>query len=273
MASVVPAGALANDVVQPWEKLGHNLEGIYGWPNVLFHVSAVAVTPPLVYGADEPVQEYFQKEDPLGNAFGPAMLWGGGLAPILLPAGLYGFGLAGDNDEVATAGAAAIQAVVTQFVVITTLKWLTDRAGPYPNGDPAEERWNSSLLRDSKHADDWNFNPFELSGGLRWPSGHTASNVALVSALVAFYPDELWLALVGYPLALAIGVGMIEGDYHWLSDVVAGALMGHVIGWVVGKNFRDEFEARRAGGSTEPIRETQLILAPAPLGLSITGQF
>jgi membrane-associated phospholipid phosphatase len=259
--------------VQPWQRLGHNLEDIYGWPNLLFHASAVAVTPPMVYEVDEPVQEYFQREDPLGNVFGPAMLWTGGLAPILLPSALYGFGLAGDHDELATAGAAAIQAVVVQFVVVTTLKWLTDRAGPYPNGDASSERWHSEFLRDSKDADDWNFDPFDVEGGLRWPSGHTASNVALVSALVAFYPDELWIALVGYPLALAIGIGMVEGDYHWLSDVVAGALMGHVIGWVVGKNFRAEFEARRRDPNALSERETNVRFAPAPLGLGIAGQF
>lgn len=267
------ARAYADDVVQPWQHLGENLEGIYGWPNVLFHVSAVAVTPPLVWQADEPVQEWFQEEDPLTNTFGYTTLLVGGVTPVVMPAALYGIGAAAGNDELTTAGSAAIQAVVMQFVVVTTLKWLTDRAGPYPDGDPNNERWSGGLLRDSKEADDFNFNPFDLQGGLRWPSGHTASNVALVSALVAFYPDEPWIAFAGYPFALAIGLGMIEGDYHWLSDVVAGALIGHVIGWVVGKNFRASFDARLAGTSAALEREPALNIAPAPFGLRIAGQF
>ena len=41
-------------------------------------------------------------------------------------------------------------------------------------------------------------------------------------------PDEIWLPIIGYPFALAIGVGMIEGDFHWLSDIVAGGLIGFV---------------------------------------------
>jgi len=269
-----PTHAHADDVVQPWQLLGSNLEQIYGWPNVLFHVSAAAVTPALVYTADEPVQEHFQRHDPLGDTFGPVTLITGGVLPILLPAGLYGFGLAADHAELATAGAAAIQAVVVQFVVVSSLKWLTDRAGPFPDGDPNAERWNGGVLRDSTEADDFNFDPFDLEGGLRWPSGHTASNVALVSALVAFYPDELWLALVGYPFALAIGVGMIEGDYHWLSDVVAGALIGHVIGWVTGKQFRDRFDSlRRADRPTPATTSLQLGLQSDPLGLRIAGTF
>jgi membrane-associated phospholipid phosphatase len=240
------AHAQTADTIHPWQRLGASLEGIYGWPNTLFHVAGVATTPPLVYWADEPVQEAFQEHDPLGDAFGPVTLIGGALTPFVVPGTLYFGGLIAEDTELATAGAAAVQAMVVQAVMVTTLKWLTDRRGPYPNGDPNEERWNGAVFRDSKDATDFNFNPFDLEGGLRWPSGHTASNVALVSALVAFYPDELWIALVGYPAALAIGVGMIEGDYHWLSDVVAGALMGHVIGWVIGAEFRATYDAQKA---------------------------
>ena len=54
---------------------------------------------------------------------------------------------------------------------------------------------------------------------------------------------------MGYPAALAIGLGMIEGDYHWLSDVVAAALMGHAIGWVIGKRFRERYDAAHGGRS------------------------
>lgn len=260
-------------VVQPWEALGENLEGIYGWPNVLFHVSAAAVTPPLVFTADEPVQEYFQEHDPLGAPLGPIALISGGVVPIVVPVSLYGIGLLGDYDELATAGAAAGQAVIGQFVVVSTLKWLTDRAGPYPDGDPTKSRWSKGLLRDSKDADDFDFNPFDLSGGLRWPSGHAASNFALVSSLVAFYPDQPWIAAVGYPFALAVSLGVIEGDYHWLSDVVAGALIGHVFGWVTGKGFRARFEARRARRPLTLGETLQLGPSARPLGLRLTGAF
>ena len=34
------------EVIHPWQRLGAGLEGIYGWPNTLFHVAAVATTPP-----------------------------------------------------------------------------------------------------------------------------------------------------------------------------------------------------------------------------------
>lgn len=239
-------------VIHPWEDLGEGFVASYTWPTLLFHVSAVALTPPLVYGVDEPVQRYFQRKNPIGQPFADVMLGIGWVSPVAVPLALYLGGLVGDADELATAGAAALQAVFVQAIIVSALKWLTDRKGPFPNGDPAQGRWSKGLFRDSNDPRDFNFNPFDIKGGLRWPSGHTASNIALVSALVAFYPDQPWIAAVGYPAVLAIALGMIEGDYHWFSDVVAAALMGHAIGWTIGKHFRARYAAAKSGKAEQP---------------------
>lgn len=239
-------------IVHPWQSLPESLRALAGpLPLSLFAAAALS-TPPLVLWADRPVQDFFQGHNPLGHGFGEVSLWVGGSAPLLLPAGLYLGGLLGDSGELASAGSAALQAGAIQLVVVTMLKWLTDRAGPFPGGDPAARRWHSSVLRDSDDPLDFNFNPTDLRWGLRFPSGHTASNVAMVAALSAFYPRAWWLPVIGYPLAIGIGVGMIEGDYHWLSDVVAGALIGYAIGWAVGRHVRAEFDARRRGTARGP---------------------
>jgi membrane-associated phospholipid phosphatase len=263
--------AAAQEVVQPWQHLGDTLAGIYGWPNVLFHVAAVAVTPPLVYTADKPVHEYFKKY-PLADEFGQAAYVAGWTVPIGVPATLYVGGLLAHDPELATAGAAAIQAIVLQAVVVSTLKWLTDRATP---GNSHAKRLSSGFLdHDSNDPTDFDFNPFNLSGGVNWPSGHTASMFALVSTLVAYYPDEIWLAVIGYPIALAVGVGMIEANYHWVSDVVAGALIGHIIGWVTGKQFRSAFDAQRSRArDTTEATSVQLRVLPTPRGLMLAGAF
>jgi membrane-associated phospholipid phosphatase len=264
----------AQEVVHPWQRVGAGLERAYAWPNTLFHVSAAATTPPLALWIDEPVQEHFQQHDPLGDPFGTGALIVGGVGPIAVPAALYLTGLVADDAELATAGAAAVQAAAMQAIVVTTLKWLTDRAGPYPDGDESARRWSAGYLRDSKSATDFNFNPFDLEGGVRWPSGHTAGTIAMVSALVAYYPDELWIALIGYPVTLAVGVGMIEGDYHWLSDVVAGALIGHVIGWQIGREFRETYDRRARGEAlSTPDAEGRVALVLVRGGLGLSGAF
>lgn len=234
-------------IVHPYEAVSGSLRAmVQPLPLVLYGGAALS-TPALVAFADRSVQDFFQREDPLTNSFGVTSLWAGGSVPILLPLGLYAGGLLGNAGELATAGAAAIQAGVLQLLAVQILKWMTDRAGPYPDGDPNERRWHASLLRDSSDPAHFNFNPFDLKWGLRFPSGHASANVAVVAALSAFYSDAWWIPASGYPLALAIGVGMIEGDYHWLSDVVAGALIGQAIGWSVGRHFREVFDARKHG--------------------------
>ena len=56
-----------------------------------------------------------------------------------------------------------------------------------------------------------------------FPSGHTAAAFVMASLLTAFYPP---VALVAYPLALAIGASRVTLGVHYPSDIVAGAVLG-----------------------------------------------
>src|SRR5947209_1976829 len=80
-------------------------------------------------------------------------------------------------------------------------------------GDPNDPR----RLEHSEYARDWS--PFGFGGRYAWPSGHTSSTISVAAALSAYYDDEPWVPFVTYPVALAIGIGMIDGDRHWASDV------------------------------------------------------
>lgn len=272
-----PARGAADDIVHPWDAVGENLEGIYSWPNVMLQVSAVAVTPPL-FNADEDLQQMLQYDDPGDDPFGEAANITGYVLPVL-PLGLYAGAAAAGDDEIATAGAAALQALIVQGVTIRSLKLLTDRAAPCPDG-VTEPRFQNNV-RCSAESNDFDLNPLLVAGGRSWPSGHTSASFAVVSSLVAFFPDEPWLAFIGYPFAVAIGAGMIEADYHWLSDVIAGGLIGHSVGWVVGKTFRRRFEAKReeeleeraARDAREHRVHLSVRLSTEPLGLNVGGTF
>jgi len=56
-----------------------------------------------------------------------------------------------------------------------------------------------------------------------FPSGHTAAAFVMATLLTAFYPP---VALVAYPLALAIGASRVTLGVHYPSDIVAGAVLG-----------------------------------------------
>jgi membrane-associated phospholipid phosphatase len=262
-----PMQAEAQEAIHPWELAGESVLEIFGWPEILFHVGAGLITAPLAFGGvDGAVQTWFQEADPLGGRM-PArwMLDGGFFSPIVIAGGLYLGGLVSGEEELATAGSAVTQSVVLTGVFILVLKRLTDRGAPYRDG-VASNRENAPIaIRRSNDPEDWRGDPDAYQDGIMWPSGHTASHFAIAAALSAFYPDEPWMAAVTYPIALVMGLYMIEGDFHWLSDVVAGALIGHAIGWVVGTNFREAFDERNRviDGAIEVLR------APPTFGLAL----
>jgi membrane-associated phospholipid phosphatase len=270
-ASVSSATALeAQEAVHPWELAGESIVETFAFPEILFHVAAGAVTAPLAFGGiDGAVQAWFQDVDPLGGrGVARFMLDAGFYSPLVIGLGFYAGGLIAGEEELATAGSAVTQAIVLTAVSTLVLKRLTDRGAPYRDGvapEPGVSQDNAPIrIRRSGDPEDFRGDPDEYEDGIMWPSGHTSSHFAIAAALTAFYPDEPWIAAVTYPIALLMGLYMIEGDFHWLSDVIAGALIGHVIGWVVGANFREEFDARDpTHGAIEVLR--------APLTWSVGG--
>jgi membrane-associated phospholipid phosphatase len=62
-----------------------------------------------------------------------------------------------------------------------------------------------------------------------FPSGHMGATCAVVSVLWMFYPQwrSFWALC-----ALGVAAALVGGDYHFLSDVIAGAFVGCSTGWM-----------------------------------------
>jgi membrane-associated phospholipid phosphatase len=59
-----------------------------------------------------------------------------------------------------------------------------------------------------------------------FPSGHMVVIVTLLAALWRFFPKyRPWVLLLG----LTLGVALVATDYHFLSDVIAGAYLGAAV--------------------------------------------
>lgn len=101
------------------------------------------------------------------------------------------------------------------------------------------ETWilnNPSWFRDGAYG----FFPFH--GGPGWaafPSGHTTIAFALAASLWCIWPRGRAIYALG---AVLVVVGLIGANYHWLSDIVAGAALGSAIG-IVAARFGAEKEA------------------------------
>jgi membrane-associated phospholipid phosphatase len=79
---------------------------------------------------------------------------------------------------------------------------------------------------------------FPFHGGLGYasfPSGHMTVIGALAGTLWFLWAPMRWL---GVALALAVAIGLLGADYHWLSDVIAGSFAGVVTAWAAARSFR-----------------------------------
>jgi membrane-associated phospholipid phosphatase len=76
----------------------------------------------------------------------------------------------------------------------------------------------------------YQFKPF--SSNASFPSGHATQAFAVASVIAADYP-EWWVQVVAYGAAGVVGLARIEQNAHFMSDVVAGAIIGTVVGRAV----------------------------------------
>lgn len=63
-----------------------------------------------------------------------------------------------------------------------------------------------------------------------FPSGHTLHAVAFSITVVAYYPE---LALLVYPVTVLIALSRVVLGLHYPSDVLAGALLGAILGYAL----------------------------------------
>lgn len=67
-----------------------------------------------------------------------------------------------------------------------------------------------------------------------FPSGHTVGAFALAGVLL-FASSSIPLRVIGVVLAAAVGASRMLAFRHWPSDVLASALLGLVVAWIVAR--------------------------------------
>ncbi|MCB1182854.1 phosphatase PAP2 family protein [bacterium] len=146
-----------------------------------------------------PLKEALDKSflDPFldfGNLYGSGLVVGGGSAALI------GLGRATGNEGMATTGTDLARAFVHSAALCWVLKVSVNRTRP--------------------------------SGGpYSFPSGHTTSAFSTVAPV---WHHAGWGPGLGATVAATLaGIGRMEENRHYLSDVIAGAVLGLVTGWAV----------------------------------------
>jgi hypothetical protein len=249
-----------------FDNLGTNLAESFTGQNLALHAGAVASTYGIVQaGWDYDVHHYFRENPSVGTLGSPSAAIGA-LAPILTAGSLWAYGKSKDQPEVVVAGSAVAQAVGITFTYHELLKAFTGR--PAPQGVPESE------MEDHSRTFRFGF----LRGGLfwGWPSGHLSTNTAAVVSLSAFYSDSKPISVAKYAWVGYMFYGVVShngGSMHWLSDAVAGTLMGYAIGRTVGDGFRERMHpisSPTPPSLSDRIHFHPVAIADAPgLGMSV----
>ena len=133
----------------------------------------------------------------------------GGRAPMAIAVGsFFGLGKLTHNEKAAETGKLAAEAILHTQLITEGMKMMFNRERPDKiNGDGGF--WD---------------------GGRSFPSGHAATSFAFATVVANKYKDHK-LAVVGaYGLATAISLSRVGGLNHHPSDVLIGAVVGHLIG-------------------------------------------
>ncbi len=126
-----------------------------------------------------------------------------------LAAGSYFMGVVMKDNKMKQVGLFIIGAEIAQSIVTTSVKGLVGRGRPSSDMGP---------------------NAFGVSGEKSFWSGHTATSFALATVISEMYKEDYPIVpYVAYGVAALTAYARVHGNNHWASDVIAGAIAGHLV--------------------------------------------
>ncbi len=210
------------------------------WQNFGLATLAIAGAAAII---DRPLRNEMRRQSGTSTFMRDVERFGAGYSLGVL-GGFYLAGAGGNNDKaMAVAQDSLAASLIASGMITPALKYATGRNRPRETTDIAH------------------FHPF--SGASSFPSGHTTQAFAVASVISAHY-DETWVKCSSYTVAGLVGLARSYHDAHFASDILAGALIGTLVGQsVVAYN-----QPRRS-------RNVSLLpeATPSLVGVRLTGNF
>jgi hypothetical protein len=213
--------------------LGEDIQDSFTGDALPYHLGAIALTPAFVYSnVDASIQSHF--EDHPNDRFTTFGSVAGNFGPLMVGLPIFLQGKMSKNNETVGASFAIAHSTIIALTYISTLKFLTGRSHAENSSEDSAEKQSREFR--------FGFSRNGIVDG--WPSGHVGMTTTLLSTLAHYYPEKVWLKYFGISFVSYMFYTVIshnEGQYHWFSDGVAGAMMGYAIGSEVGDNFRERY--------------------------------
>jgi membrane-associated phospholipid phosphatase len=198
------------------------MNGLRNWGLGLLG-TAIAVTVSYLW-LDRPIAQFAHAELQPYRLFEKLTLIADALTPLAIAAFLV-LGLRG----LSAPRLSRFQTVVLLSGVTLAVAVIVKDQLKFAFGRPWPETWtrnNLSFIRDGAYG----FHPFHGGGAYAsFPSGHTTMICTVMTVLWICYPGFRPL----YALCMvAVAVGLVGANFHFLSDVIAGGFLGISAGWL-----------------------------------------
>jgi len=163
---------------------------------------------------DEDIQRAVQRNrnSTVDDVFKNIQGFGNEYAPGVIGAFYLGGMVFDDPNAKSVALDAASASIIASGLILYPLKETVGRARPGSNVGA------------------YYFSPF--SGHDSFPSGHTTEAFVLATVISEHY-HSIWIDIGCYGIASAVGYARLDLNYHWASDVLAGAAIGTFVGHLV----------------------------------------
>ncbi len=213
-------------------KLPRNIITIFSGRNLWWHALAIILTIAIVMSGGDWTYYRLTRAEIFSRLALPAIMLGTFL-PVLVTLTILIVGEIRKNRRLITTAWALGQAALLGYVISCCYKAFTGRIPPPFHGFRMSAANEGSLV-DSSHGFQFGF----LKGGIfwGWPSSHTTVSFAMSACLIMLYPKNKLIIFLAAAYALYIGMG-VSVTIHWLSEFVAGAIIGGLIGTVVGRSY------------------------------------
>lgn len=184
---------------QEWQDMGLAALGIAGVAAIL----------------DRPVRDEMRRHAPGDSRFMREVERFGKEYSLAALGGFYLAGALGNDEKAASVAEDGLSALIIAGGIITpAIKLVAGRSRPRDNAGIAK------------------FHPFSIgyySANSSFPSGH-ATHAFAVASVIADHYEEIWVTCASYSAASLVGVARSYHDAHFASDVLAGALIGTLVG-------------------------------------------
>lgn len=120
----------------------------------------------------------------------------------------YLIGRTKNNARARETGLLSAEALIDSVIVESALKTVTQRARPLAGHERSEF----------------------FDGGNSFPSGHSTQAWAVATVIANEYKGRRSIQLLAYGTATAVSVARFTGNKHYLSDTLAGSVLGYAIG-------------------------------------------